>query len=68
MRPAKGEADLVAPPGESGIAAIAIDLQDANEVAEMGLSALALAIGGVDVGDHRRIITAPWPIVTGIGP
>jgi hypothetical protein len=35
VRPAEGEADLLATPGERGIAAIAIDLQDAGEVAEM---------------------------------
>jgi hypothetical protein len=54
--------------GERGIAAVAIDLQYACEVAEMSLGPLALAIGGIDVGDHRRIIAAPWAIVAGIGP
>jgi len=68
VRPAEGEADLLAAPGERGIAAIAIDLQDAGKIAEMRFCSFALAVGGVDIGDHGRIIAAPWTIVSGIGP
>ena len=68
MRPTEGKADLLPSLGKRGVAAIAIDLQDAGEVAEVRLGPLALAIGGVDIGDHRRIIAAPWSIVARIGP
>ena len=68
MGPAEGELDLLPPPGERGIAAIAIDLQDTGEVAEVRFCPLALAIGGIDIGNHRRIIAAIWSIITGIGP
>ncbi|GAY21268.1 hypothetical protein SFOMI_1805 [Sphingobium fuliginis] len=68
MRPAEGEADLLAPLGERGVAAIAIDLQDACEVPEMGLGPFGLTVRGVDVGHHRRITAAPGSIVADIGP
>lgn len=68
VRPAESEADLVTPPGERGIAAIAIDLQDAGKIAEMRFGSLAPAVGGVDIGDHRRITAAPRAIVAGIDP
>jgi hypothetical protein len=35
-------------PGERGIAAIAIDLQDAGKIAEMRFGSLGLAVGGID--------------------
>jgi hypothetical protein len=68
MGPAEGQAHLLPTLGERGVAAIAIDLQDAGELAEMRLGPLALAIGSVDLGDHRRIIAAPRAIIAGIGP
>jgi len=34
----------------------------------MRFGSLGLAIGSVDIGSHRRITAAPWPIVAGIGP
>lgn len=68
MRRAEGESDVLPAPGESRIAAIAVNLQDAGEVPEMGLGPFGLPVGGIDIGDHRRIDAAPWPIVAGIGP
>ena len=58
------------------IAAIAIDLQDVGKIAEMDLGALRrfgeaqdrLAIGGIDIGDHRRIAAAPWSVIAGPSP
>jgi hypothetical protein len=34
----------------------------------MHLGPRGLAIGGIDIGDHRRITATPWPIIAGIGP
>jgi hypothetical protein len=48
--PAKSEADLLAAPGERGIAAIAIDLQDTCKITEMRFCPFALAIGCIDIG------------------
>jgi hypothetical protein len=68
MCPTEREPDLLAPPGECSIATIAIDLQDACKITEMGLRSLRLAIGSIDIGDHRRIVAAPGSIIAGIGP
>ena len=38
-------------------------------VEDMGIEyPLALAVGGIDIGDHRRIIAAPRPVIASIGP
>ena len=68
MCPAEREADLLPSPGERRVAAIAIDLQDPGEVAEVRLCLLAFAVGGIDIGDHRRISAAPWAIIASISP
>merc|ERR1712039_708059 len=38
---------------ERCISAIAVDLQDACKVPQMGFGALALAVGRIDIGHHR---------------
>lgn len=53
--------------GELAIAGIAVDLQDPLEACEMGDRSIGFAIGGIDIGDARRIGAAPWPVVRGIG-
>ena len=68
MRPAESEPDLLSPPGERGVAAIAVDLQDAREIAKMRVRTLGLAIRSIDIGDDRWIAAAPWPVIAGIGP
>lgn len=68
MRPAEGKSDLLAPFDERSVRAMAIDLQDACEPAEMRFEPLRLAIAGVDIGHHRRIDAAPWPVIAGVGP
>lgn len=68
MCPAEGKRELLTPTGKRRIAAIAVNLQDAGEIPEMRLWPLCLAIGGIDIGDDRRVSPAPWPIVAGIGP
>jgi len=68
VRPGRRRVQLLPSLRQSGIAAKAIDLQDAGEVAEMRFGPLALAIGSIDVGHHRRILAAPRSIVPGIGP
>jgi nitric oxide reductase subunit B len=56
MCPAEGEADLLPALGERGVAAVAIDLQDACEVAEVRFCPLALAIGSINIGVTALII------------
>ena len=68
MRPAESEPDLLAPPGERGVAAIAIDLQDAREITKVRVRAFCLAIWRIDIGNDRRIAAAPWSIIASIGP
>jgi hypothetical protein len=34
----------------------------------MGDRSVGFAIGGIDIGDARRIGAAPWPIILRIGP
>ena len=67
MRPAEGEAHLLAA-SERDVTAIAIDLQDADKIAKMGVGALRLAIDDADIRHYRWIAAAPWSIVPGIGP
>ena len=66
VAPAEGELH-VAPPGQHLVAAIAVDLQDALEAAQMCDRPLGLAIRRIDVGNAGRIGTAPRSIVPGIG-
>ena len=58
----------LSPHGERSVAAIAVDLKDACKIREMRLGPFGLAVGGVNIGDHRRVVTAPRPIITSIGP
>lgn len=58
MCPGEGETDLL-PPRQRGVAAIAVDLQDAGEVAEVRLRPFALAVGG-----HRQSRRRPAPVNT----
>lgn len=67
VRPAECKLN-VAPLGEPAIASIAINLEDPLEACQMGDWSVGFAIGGIDVGDARRIDAAPWPIVRRIGP
>src|SRR5690606_17987855 len=62
------EAHLLPATSERSVAAIAVDLQDAGKIAEVGVGPLRLAVGGIDIGDHRRIVAAPRAIIAGIGP
>src|SRR5579883_1254400 len=66
MRPAEGELDPVA--GKSAIAGVTVDLQDADKIGEMSLRPLRSSIRRVDIGDGRRVRSAPWSIVSRIGP
>ena len=66
MAPAEGKPHL-ALLGQHLVAAIAVDLQDALEAAQMCDRPLGLAVGRIDVGNARRIGAAPRPVVPGIG-
>ena len=50
------------------IASIAIHLQDAAEALQDFVRVLARPTGRVGKGHTGRIITAPWPVITGKGP
>ena len=67
MRPAEGEVH-VALLGERAIAGIAVDLENALEAGKMRDRLRGLAVGRVDVGDRRRVGSAPGPVVPRIGP
>ena len=67
MRPAEGEAH-VALFCERAIAGVAVDLKDALEAGEMRDRLRGLAVGRIDIGDRRRVRSAPGPIVSRIGP
>src|SRR5580692_9550173 len=67
MRPAECELDI-ASRGELWITGITVDLQNALEPCEMCNRSIGFAVGSIDIGDARRIGSAPWPIVGGIGP
>ena len=56
--PAEGEAD-VALLGERAIAGVAVDLKDALEAGKMRDRLRGLAVGRVDIGDRRRVGSAP---------
>jgi len=67
VRPAECELN-VATLGELAITGVAIDLEDPLEACQMGDRSVGLAIWGIDIGNARRIGTAPWSIVRRIGP
>ena len=48
--------------------AVAIDPEASSEAGQMRGGTLVLAVGLVDIGDARRLGTAPGPVVAGIGP
>src|SRR5262249_17790159 len=61
--------------GQDPIAAIAIDLQDADEASEVSNRSLGLAIWSIDIGHSWRVGSAPRAIVAriseelpGLGP
>src|SRR5262249_13564631 len=65
--PAEGKPDVVAP-GELTVTGITVDLQDSREALEMTYRTFRRAVGCVDIGNTRRIGSAPWPVVGGVGP
>src|SRR6187431_1978268 len=67
MAPAEGEYD-VAGFGEVLIGAVAVDLQRAAEAFEMPGRPRVLAVGCIDIGDARRSVAGPGPLVACIGP
>src|SRR5260370_18600004 len=66
VAPAEGKPH-VAPFGQYLVAAVAGDLQDALEAAEVRDRPPGLAVGRIDIGYTRWIGAAPWPVVPGIG-
>ena len=71
MAPTKGEHHCATDAlgiGQCIIGGIAIDLQDAFEAGEMTHGMLGAATGSIQVGDGRRIATAPWSIIARDGP
>jgi hypothetical protein len=54
--------------GQRRISTIGVDLQDTSKAVQMRPGSLCLAIGGIDLGDHRWVAAVPRPIVAGIGP
>ena len=67
MSPAEGELDVAAV-GQHLVAAITVDLQHAPEARKMGDGPLGLAVRRIDIGDAGRVRSAPWPVVTRVGP
>ena len=67
MRPAKGERH-VALARQRPISGVTVDLEDALEAGEMSDRLRRCAIGRVDIGDRRRVGSAPGPIIPRIGP
>src|SRR6516164_3058633 len=67
VRPAEGERDI-ALARERPISGVAVDLKDALEAGEMRDRLRRRAVGRVDIGDRRRVGTAPGLIVPRIGP
>jgi hypothetical protein len=45
---------LPAPLGESRIAAMTVDLQDARKISEMDVGPFSLPFCRIDIGDHQR--------------
>ena len=67
VRPAEREAHI-ALFGKGAIAGVAVDLENALEAGEMRERLRRLAIGRIDIGDRRRVRSAPGPVVSRIGP
>ena len=67
MRPAEGEAD-VAPLSQGTVASVAIDLKDAPEARKMHDRLRRRPVGRIDIGDSRRVRSAPGTVVSRIGP
>ena len=67
MRPAEREAH-VALFGEGAVAGVAVDLENALEAGEMRDRLRRFAVGRVDIGDRRRVRSAPGPVVSRTGP
>ena len=55
-------------PGQRPIAGVAVDLEDALEAGEMRDRLRRRAVGRIDIGDRRRVGSAPGAIVPRIGP
>ena len=70
MRPAEGEPDLARRPVRQQAleAAIAVHLQHALELGQVGGRVLALAVLGVEVDHRRRGAAVPGPVVDRIAP
>ena len=67
MRPTKGELDI-ALLSQRAIAGIAVDLENPLEVGEMRDGLFGLPVGRINVGDRRRVRSAPGPVVSRVGP
>ena len=67
MRPAEREAH-VALFGEDAVAGVAVDLENALEAGEMRDRLRRFAVGRIDIGDRRRVRSAPGPVVSRTGP
>lgn len=67
LRPAQREVDMLMAPRQRGIGTIAVNLRDPCKALEMRLGPLSLAIGNIDISNHRQVTAAPWPIVASIG-
>lgn len=67
MGSAEREADLLPAPGERSKDIMPIGLQDASEAVPVRLCSPALAIGRIEVSDHRRNAVAPKLIVAAVG-
>jgi hypothetical protein len=64
---AKREAD-VALLGERAVAGVAVDLENALEAGKMRDRLRRRPVGRIDIGDRRRVGSAPGAIVSGVGP
>ena len=65
VRPAEGELHVTGA-CELAAARIAIDLRRAARTGEMFEWLLSLSVGRMAVGDRRRVIAAPWPVIAGV--
>ena len=70
MRPAEGEPDLARRPAlqQALEAGIAVHLQHALELGQVGGRMLALAVLGVEVDHRRRGAAAPGPVIDRVAP
>src|SRR3954467_10391205 len=67
MRPAACEADL-ALLSQRPVPGVAVDLENALEAGEMRDRLRGRSVGSVDIGDSRRVCSAPRAVVSGISP